>query len=167
MKHSAQKSKFRLTAEGCSTAKPVCVLRSLLWLPVCCLQAMALPHGPGVIEVATNLIAYDWSRTEPQEAASGSPGPGTAAAHSRDSSPAASNAREASQFPAPKAGSAEDQPMCSSRLDGLTGAGPAEVAAAVAAQAQQLGLPAPGPGYVTNKTPPELIAIAAEQLQHE
>lgn len=130
---------------------------------------MALPHGPGVIEVATNLIAYDWGRAEPREAASQSrPGPDTAAACSRESSPTASSAHEASQSPAAKAaGSAEDQPMCSSRRSISTGAGPDEVAAAVAAQAQQLGLPAPGPGYVTNKTPPELIAIAAEQLQHE
>jgi hypothetical protein len=39
------------------------------------------------------------------------------------------------------------------------------VAAAVAQEARRHGLPPPGLGYVTNKTPPELIAYAAETLQ--
>jgi methylphosphotriester-DNA--protein-cysteine methyltransferase len=97
----------------------------------CQTQAMALQHLPGVIEVATNLTAYNWRR-------------GSAAA---------------------RAGQADSSSSHDSR-DGVAeaGAGPDEVAAAIAAHAARLGLPSPGPGYTTSKTPQQLLALTSTAL---
>lgn len=104
---------------------------------------MALPHGPGVIEVATNLIAYDWRH---QDVGAGNEASTAVSSSSSSSSSEAAGAQQPS----------------SSMWSG--GAGPIEVAAAVAQLAQQHGLPPPGPGYITNKTPPQMIATTEEQL---
>jgi hypothetical protein len=42
------------------------------------------------------------------------------------------------------------------------GAGPEQVMAAITAAAAQHGLPPPGPGYVTNKLPHELVQAARQ-----
>jgi hypothetical protein len=133
-------------------------------------QAMALPHGPGVIEVATNLIAYDWRSsaappgnecgTSPQQASSA-----TAAAPSSHNNSAGSShhhCQESAMHSHSSSSGGGSQPSSWSQL---RGAGPEDVAAAVAQEARRHGLPTPGVGYVTNKTPPELIAYAAETLQ--
>jgi hypothetical protein len=124
---------------------------------------MALPHGPGVIEVATNLLGYDGGRTvsssagTQQQAAScnaaaeSSSGRGGPDVPGQPGSVAASsNARQGQQS------SSWTQP----------GAGPEGVAAAVSKEAQLRGLRPPGAGYITNKTPAELMALAAKLLQH-
>jgi hypothetical protein len=102
---------------------------------VCCfptfavLQAMALQHGPGVIEVATNLIGLDWTTQ-----------------HN-------SSSRVSHVAAAASAAAAAEAPG---------GAGPEQVMAAIATAAAQQGLPPPGPGYVTNKLPHELIEAARQ-----
>lgn len=119
---------------------------------------MALPHGPGVIEIAINLVAYDWRTADSSSSTSTSMG------HKKQT-------RSDSGTQMPPGGSSSSPSSVLGEQDGswaveqLAGAGPAAVAAAVAREAQRLGLPPPGTGYVTNKTPPELIAAAAERLQ--
>lgn len=120
---------------------------------------MALPHGPGVIEIATNLVAYDW-RT-----ADGSSGTSSSMGQTQQT-----GSDSGTQMP-PGGSSSSSRSSVLWEHDGswaaeqLAGAGPPAVAAAVARETQRLGLPPPGTGYVTNKTPPELIAAAAERLQ--
>jgi hypothetical protein len=130
---------------------------------------MALPHGPGVIEVATNLVAYDWrlaastsSNGQQHQALFGATANGSSS--SSDASASATSVQQVNEYNAQVACTPNGQH--SSSVFDLTGAGPAEVAAAIAQEAQKRGLQAPGPGYITNKTPSELIAIAAEKLQH-
>ncbi|WIA12498.1 hypothetical protein OEZ85_012531 [Tetradesmus obliquus] len=92
-------------------------------------EAMALQHGPGVIEVATNLIGMDWTT-------------GSSSSHISSSSDSSR-------------GSADPQTAAAAR-----GAGAEQVMAAIAAAAAQHGMPPPGPGYVTNKLPAELLEAA-------
>lgn len=94
---------------------------------------MALRHNPGVIEVATNLIAYDWREAE---ATSG---------HAAQPSGSSSALQQPKLVP-----------------EESSGAGPSEVATAIAACAAEQGLTPPGPGYVTNKQPAELLLLAAQ-----
>jgi hypothetical protein len=96
---------------------------------------MALQHAPGVVEIATNLTAYDWRGA----------GGGSSVAGQRERGSTA--AQQAAGGEALRAG-----------------AGPEEVQAAVAAHAAALGLPPPGAGYLTSKTPAELLQLAAQHL---
>jgi hypothetical protein len=102
------------------------------------MQAMALQHGPGVIEVATNLINIDWTML-----------------HSSSSSSSSSSSESASHMAAAAAAA------CSGVVPGRS-AGPEQVMAAITAAAAQHGLPPPGPGYVTNKLPHELMQAARQ-----
>lgn len=152
------------------------LLRLLFPPPFLDPQAMALPHGPGVIEVATNLIAYNWSSTSARKGDAAHQQP-TAAAASRSHPDSSQRTQQETPMPSSSSGSSDGSSSSrgcssSSQADGqqiswgpLTGAGPDEVAAAVAQEVRRLGLPPPGPGYVTNKTPPQLLAYAAETLQ--
>ena len=152
------------------------------WCCLCCccccchpLQAMALPHGPGVIEVATNLIAYSWC-SSPTPRSDATHQAATAAAGSPSQADGGQCSQPDPQEPSSSSSSTSTSSSSSSSSSGqlgvqdsswgsLTGAGPDEVAAAVAQEARRLGLPPPGPGYVTNKTPPQLLVYAAETLQ--
>lgn len=123
-------------------------------------QAMALPHGPGVIEVATNLIAYDGCGAVSSSAGMQQQAPScTAAAES------SSGGSGVSGHAGYVAASNDAQQGQQSSSWAQQGAGPEDVAAAVSREAQLRGLPPPGDGYITNKTPAELMALAAKLLQ--
>jgi hypothetical protein len=102
-------------------------------------QAMALQHGPGVTEVATNLIDIDWTT-----------------AHSSESNTSSSSTSAPSHTAAAAAAAA------GAGVQPGRGAGPEQVMAAITAAAAQHGLPPPGPGYVTNKLPLELMEAARQ-----
>jgi hypothetical protein len=107
-------------------------------VPAAAVQAMALHHGPGVVEVATNLTGMDWTSAHSSSSSSSSGG-------GSSSSMAAEPHTAAAAAGAPGRGADTQQVM-----------------AAIAAAAAQHGLPPPGPGYVTNKLPAELIEAARQ-----
>lgn len=110
------------------------------------MQAMALRHGPGVIEVATNLTHMDWTTCS--------------ASISGSSSSLGSHAQHDTSFSAAR--TQQDAAVSGSRP--RKGAGPEEVQQAVAAAADKHGLLPPGSGYVTNKMPTQLLEFAAERF---
>lgn len=105
-----------------------------------------MQHGPGVIEVATNLVALDCSRLQHAEYTSNHSG----SSSSSTISPECSRDMFQGRDRVPKAL--------------LQGAGPEEVAAAVAVAAERHGLRPPGAGYITNRLPLELVELARQHL---
>jgi hypothetical protein len=124
-------------------------------------QAMALPHGAGVIEVATNLLGYSGHNTV------------SSSAHTQQQAPSCTAAAESSRGDPGVPGHAGSVAASSNTQQGQQSsswsqqsAGPEDVAAAVSREAQLRGLPPPGDGYITNKTPADLVALAAKLLLH-
>lgn len=109
------------------------------------MQAMALHHGPGVIEVATNLLNYDWNAHQHPTLASAA-----------QASPADSWRNIAVEVE----GSQEDR----TSRDIMQGASPDDVQGVVEDAARSLGLPPPGQAYLTNKMPWELLQFAHDHF---
>lgn len=128
-------------------------------------QAMALQHGPCVIEVATNLVDLDWTTYSSSSRAQTSGTAHSLAAAAAESSSTACHAPAAdaeatdnrSAAAAAAASGGPNSRQCK-------GAGPEQVLAAIAVAAELHGLPPPGAGYVTNKLPRELLESARQQL---